>query len=163
MTVYKNGKECVCNYTSKLANTQTQLVLRSCDSVFLSFANKFAHKFLHSKNNTSFELNTSRSAKITCWRTRFARLSDRSHSWKNCVHFTTEHDLKSQTFAFERYGVIFEWVQKMLKRTQMLSNAVVNFQSGFVCWWLVLVLKMACRAFESVLESVLRCKVGYLT
>ena len=67
--------------------------------------------------------------KMKCWRTHFVCLSDRTHSWKNFVHFTIKHDLKSQTFGYGRYGVIFGWVQKMLIYAVNRPESVINFQS----------------------------------
>ncbi len=42
----------------------------------------------------------------------------------------------------------------MLIRTVNPSDSEINFQSGFVCLWVVLVLKMAYRLREGLLVGV---------
>lgn len=42
-------------------------------------------------------------------------------------------------------------------------RSVTNFQNGFVCLWVSLMPKMACRAFEGLLSGVFDSEVAYLT
>ena len=51
----------------------------------------------------------------------------------------------------------------MLIRTVRLSESEINFQSGFVRLWVVLVLKVAYRLHERLLGGVLDSKLARLT
>jgi hypothetical protein len=51
----------------------------------------------------------------------------------------------------------------MLNRTVKPSNCEINFQSGFVCLWVVLVLKMAYRLREGLLGGISDRKVADFT
>ena len=51
----------------------------------------------------------------------------------------------------------------MLIRTVRPSNCEINFQSGFVCLWVVWVLKMAYRLREGLLGGVFDRKVSNFT
>ena len=50
----------------------------------------------------------------------------------------------------------------MLIRTVKLSDSENNFQSGFVCLWVDLTLKMAHRLLEGLLSGVSDSKLAHL-
>jgi hypothetical protein len=95
--------------------------------------------------------------KMQSWRTHFVYLSDRVYSWNNFVHFTNKHDLKSQTFGYGCYGVIFGWVKKTLIRAVNRAKSVTNFQSGSKRCWVVRLLKMSLKGLWRLLRGVLAC------
>ena len=81
---------------------------------------------------------------------------------KSLRSFHAEVRSQMKTSTYGRYGVFLVWRKKMLILVEKRSKSVTNFQDGFVCLWVVLMLKMAYRASEEVLEGVLKCKLSHL-
>lgn len=81
---------------------------------------------------------------------------------KSLRSFHAEVRSQMKTSTYGRYGVFLVWSKKMLILVENPSDSEINFQSGFVCLWLVSALKTAYRASEGLLDGVFDIEIVYL-